>query len=69
MAKVIRDDLFRVDIGRASGGQTFVRVIHQPTGIARVVVGLAGRDTRAVTTELRDAIVGELLGRGWCRSE
>ena len=62
MDHVVRSDDFQVDIGRASGGQTFVRVVHLPTGESRQAVGLAGRASSAVIADLCAAVEGELLG-------
>lgn len=46
------DEDFRVDVGRADGGRTFVRVVHLPTGRERTVVGLDGRTARENADEL-----------------
>jgi glyoxylate carboligase len=40
MAGMIRDEDFRSDLGRATEGRTFLRVVHEPTQVSRVVVGL-----------------------------
>ncbi len=65
MNHVIRDSDVRIDSGRASGGRMFVRVIHVPTGINHLVVGLGNRRYRDVVTELRSAIENELVEHGW----
>jgi hypothetical protein len=66
--RVIRDDDIRIDSGRASGGQMFVRVVHQPTDTSRQVVGLGDRAYAQVVAELRAAVEDELAGRGWARA-
>jgi hypothetical protein len=48
---------FRVDVGRAEGNRTFVRVVHLPTGQSRSVVGLGGR----APDEVADDLALELL--------
>ncbi len=63
--RVIGEDDFRVDTGRASGGKTFVRVLHTPTGVFRLKVGFEGRESQDVATDLRSSIVDELFGLGW----
>ena len=65
MNYVIRDIDIRIDSGRATGGRMFVRVVHAPTGISRLVVGLGNRGYRDVVTELRSAIESELVEHGW----
>ncbi len=51
---------FRVDIGRADTGRTFVRVIHVPSGKERIVVGLGGADPNEVATRLTKELTDEL---------
>jgi hypothetical protein len=65
MGQVIRDDDLRIDIGRATGGRTFIRVVHEPTGINRQLVGLGNRSYHDVVNELRSAIESELVQHGW----
>ena len=64
--KMIRSD-FRVDVGRADRGRTFVRVVHLPTGKDRILIGLEGADpaevARQLTRELESEIDSEKLGR------
>jgi len=56
----LRQKLFRVAIGRADKGRTFVRVIHVPTGKERIVVGLGGADPNEVATRLTKELTDEL---------
>jgi hypothetical protein len=57
--KMIRSD-FRVDVGRADGGRTFVRVVHLPTGKDRVLVGLDGSDPEEVALQLTKELAIEI---------
>jgi hypothetical protein len=43
---------FRVQIGRADRGETFVRVIHTPTKRDRIVVGLGAAEPEEVAARL-----------------
>ena len=54
------DDEFRVDIGRAEHGQTFVRVVHIPSGKERVLVGLGRETTQDVIKRFTQEIQREL---------
>jgi hypothetical protein len=60
MAGVIRDEDFRIDSGRAAGGRMFIRVVHEPTQVSRVVVGLKGRPYAEVVRELVTAVRQEV---------
>jgi hypothetical protein len=51
---------FRVDVGRASAGRTFVRVVHLPTGKERIVVGLDGAEPAEVALRLTTELDHEL---------
>jgi hypothetical protein len=51
---------FRVDIGRADRGRTFVRVIHVPTGKQKIAVGLDGLEPNAVAQRLERELREEL---------
>lgn len=53
-------DEFRVDIGRADKGGTFVRVLHLPSGKERIVVGTDQDDPQAVAKRLIEEIRHEL---------
>jgi hypothetical protein len=63
--QVIRDGDFLIEIGRATGGRTFVRVVHQLTNCNRRQTGLNGRSVNEVSAELTAAVVSELLQMGW----
>jgi hypothetical protein len=54
------EEEFRVDIGRADKGQTFVRVVHIPSGKERIQVGLEGNDARDVAKRLTEELRTEL---------
>jgi hypothetical protein len=54
------EDEFRVDIGRAGKGRTFIRVVHIPSGKERVRVGLCGDDSHGVTALLISELRREL---------
>jgi hypothetical protein len=69
MVGVIRDEDFRIDSGRAKGGQMFVRVVHEPTQASRVVVGLNGRPYAEVFQELLSAVLQEIETAGWRRPQ
>jgi hypothetical protein len=51
---------FRVDIGRADKGKTFVRVVHVPSGKERHLVGLGHENTHDVTRRLIEELITEL---------
>lgn len=51
---------FRVQIGRADKGRTFVRVIHLPTGKDRIVAGLGDEDPRDVEARLIEELKQEI---------
>jgi hypothetical protein len=51
---------FRVDVGRADKGQTFVRVVHVPSGKQKVVVGLKGSTSQEIALRLTKELAGEL---------
>ncbi len=55
-------DDFRVDIGRADKGRTFVRVVHLPTGKERIVVGLGEATAMEVAARLTQELSDELAG-------
>jgi hypothetical protein len=63
--QVIRDSDIVMEIGRATGGRTFVRVVHEPTNFSRRVTGLGARSVNDVAAELVACIVGELQNLGW----
>jgi hypothetical protein len=69
MANMIRDEDFRVDVGRASEGRTFLRVVHEPTQVSRVVVGLKGRPYAEIVQELLSAVSQEIEAAGWRRPQ
>lgn len=53
---------FETRIGSASGGRTFVQVLHKPTGTERHQVGLNGESTDAVARKLYLEVLVELAG-------
>jgi hypothetical protein len=69
MAGMIRDEDFRIDSGRAAEGRMFLRVVHVPTGVSRVVVGLNGRPSTEVVQELFSAVLQEIESVGWRRPQ
>jgi hypothetical protein len=66
---MIRDEDFRIDSGRASEGRMFLRVVHVPTEVRRVVVGLNGRPYAEVVQELLSAVLQEIESVGWRRTQ
>jgi hypothetical protein len=54
------DSDFVVESGRAKGGRMFVRVVHQPTGKNRTIVGLGERSHHEVVDELIAQIKREI---------
>jgi hypothetical protein len=66
-SKLLRDQDFRIDVGSAKGGKTFVRVIHLPTQVSAIVDGLTGRSTKEVGDELRQQVEDELVTQGWVK--
>lgn len=65
MAGVIRDDDFRIASGRADEGRMFLRVVHLPTQVSRVVVGLNGRPYAEVAQKLLSTVLQEIEAVGW----
>lgn len=63
--RTIRTNDFIANIGRASGGRTFIRVIHERTSIERIMVGIGERTTKDVIAELEASIVSELVSLRW----
>lgn len=57
--KTLSPDEFRVEIGRAQGGATFMRVLHVPSGIERSVPSIGTRGSE-VAKELIAKITKEL---------
>jgi hypothetical protein len=53
-------DDFRIDIGRADKGRTFVRVVHLQSGKERTVIGLDGCEPTAVAERLQNELREEL---------
>jgi hypothetical protein len=64
MAGVIRNEDFRIDVGRATEDRTFLRIVHDPTQVSRVVVGLNGRPSTEVVEELISAVLQETVLSG-----
>ena len=54
------DETFRIDVGRAEGGRTFVRVVHLPTGVEKTQVGLKGETAEVVGRRLAEALMQEI---------
>jgi hypothetical protein len=69
MAGVIHDEDFLLESGRASAGRMFVRVVHVPSRVNRVLVGLNGRPYKEVVQELLSAVLREIETIGWRRPE
>jgi len=63
--QVIRPGDIVVEVGRATGGRSFVRVVHEPTGRSRRTTGLGSRTSTEVTAELLFGLTSELLNLGW----
>ena len=59
---------FRVDVGRANNGRTFLRVVHLPSGRNKQIVGLCGRTARDVADELARRLLQEINDAD-CRSD
>jgi hypothetical protein len=53
-------DDFRTDIGSADKGRTFVRVLHLPSGMERIAVGLGSRTADIVAEQLENDLREEL---------
>jgi hypothetical protein len=53
-------DEFRLDVGRADKGRTFVRVVHTPSGKERCVVDLNGSPLPEVAKRLIRELQEEL---------
>lgn len=65
MEQVIRPGDIVAEVGRATGGRTFVRVVHEPTGRSHTLTGLGARSSTEVTAELLAGLTSELLSLGW----
>jgi len=59
MAREWLDDRYRIDIGRADGGRSFVRVIELSTGNSRTQVGFNGEPAAAIARRLATEIEDE----------
>lgn len=55
---------FRIDIGRADKGRTFVRVTHIPTGAESAVVGIGNRTPNELATELLRRLASNIDDQG-----
>jgi hypothetical protein len=51
---------YRVDVGRADQGRTFVRVVHVPTGKDRTLIGSGDFDLNEVATKLANEPAKEI---------
>ena len=51
---------FRIDIGRAGKGETFVRVIHIPSGKQRIKVGLGIATTQDIANQMIEELSREV---------
>jgi hypothetical protein len=65
MANEIRDEDSRMELGRATGSRTFLRVVHEPTQTSREVVGMNGRPSAQIIQELHSAVLQEIEAAGW----
>lgn len=54
------EERFRIDIGRADGGRSFVRVTDTTTGDSRIQVGLDGEPAEAVGQRLAAALLADI---------
>lgn len=54
------DHSIRMDVGRASGGRTFVRVVHLLTGRDRQQVGLDGETAEVVGRRLAKELMDDI---------
>ncbi len=54
------DDEFRVHIGRADKGRSFLRVVHLPSGKSRIHTGLRREGSRAIIKRLTEELRTEL---------
>jgi hypothetical protein len=57
--KTIPSD-YRVDVGRADRGRTFVRVVHVPTGKDRTLIGIGEADVDEVAAKLAKELAKEI---------
>jgi hypothetical protein len=55
---------FRMDVGRATEGRTFVRICHIPTGRSKQQIGLNGQSFAAIAERLGNELVAELQAEG-----
>ncbi len=56
--KTIPND-FRIEVGRADKGRTFLRVVHVPTGKERILVGLGETDWHEIAFQLAQELANE----------
>jgi hypothetical protein len=57
--KTIPSD-YRVDVGRADRGRTFVRVVHVPTGKDRTLIGTGDADVNEIAIKLAEELAKEI---------
>jgi hypothetical protein len=57
--KTIPDE-YRVDVGRADRGRTFVRVVHLPTGKDRSLIGIGKAEVDDVAFKLAEELAEEI---------
>ena len=53
---------YRVDVGRADQGRTFVRVVHVPSGKDRTSIGTGDYDLNEVASKLAKELAKEIGG-------
>lgn len=61
---MLREEDIRIDIGRASHGGDFLRLIHIPTGKLRSDPGPLGKRQRQLLKTWHEEIEAELLAEG-----
>lgn len=59
MGRETLDERFRVDVGRADGGRSFVRVTDKSTGIDRTQVGFNGESAETIARRLAAEIMAD----------
>ena len=60
MSREPLDERFRMDVGRADGGKSFVRVTDIATGINRTQVGFNGEAAESIGRRLAAAVLADI---------
>jgi hypothetical protein len=58
--KMTDSNEFRIDVGRAGEGQTFVRVVHIPSGKQRTKLGLESASTKDIAAQIIEELSKEI---------